>query len=115
MKKYIKASTSTQQAGDLLFNLMYNLCKDKAGINPAGLKAMSRSEYDDIFDLRFADDVENIIINVLGKHFDISMHEVDIIVEAILDKAETDIYFSYKKHDQYDEIIDEWYLPVEGE
>ena len=59
--------------------------------------------------------METVVSDILSKCIDVNKHEVDIITNALLDRAANDDYFAYKKIHEYDELIDEWVLPVVGE
>lgn len=115
MKCYIKSSTNVTSAKELLFDLIYDYCKETCGISPSFAKPLTRKGYYEEFDRRFAESVYDAIAHYLGRDFDIGMQEVNIISEAILEKAESDSYWAYGKPEQCDDLIDEWELPVLGE
>ena len=116
MKRVIKANTDIEtDAKDLLFNMLYNLCVDTVGVRSWFRKSLTREEYYEEFDDRFENDVNHVIINLFGRDFDLGQSDIDIIARAILDKAAKDDYFAYKKPDSYDELIEEWGIPVVGE
>lgn len=115
MKYYIKASDDMQNAKDLIFDLIYNYCKETCGVSTNFYEPLTREEYYEEFDSRFESSVYDAIAHYFARDFDIGIQEVNIIAEAVLSRASNDANLAYRKHDQYDELIDEWVLPVAGE